>query len=343
MSKQTKLSRKSTPREENRITSIDQLLEHTKVDTDIWEPKNAKVNSWQVGTAETEETLIQVEVQLLPYEEKPEDETLIGLLETDLRKYSPKRFIAAKGAKDGNLLELSLPDFLGLTVIEDNGANIETATKLGTDKWNQAVKEMLTRANGANVSRILLPISSTFSLVDLKKNKGGWLPTFMNGAKLLTDAIEKFAQIAPVDVQVVFGDKRSTRDHFIGAYLSTWFKNHKGVTVDNNTLERKYYRFQKNLIGLTGNQLNPGRLPNIMATEVKSLWAETEFQEWHFGGKATTKETAREHNGCTVRQVSSLTKADALAPHKDRIVDNAKVEAFIYRPEGGIIGNFYAN
>lgn len=342
MSKQTKLSAKS-PREENRITSIEKLLKHTKVDTNIWEAKNAKVNSWQVGTSETEETLIQVEVQLYPYDQKPEDDVLIELLENELSKTAPKAFISTKGAKNGNLLELSLPDFLGLAVLEDNGANIKSATKIGSDKWNAAIKEMLTRANGANISRILLPISSTFSIVDLKKNKGGWLPTFLNGAKLLTDAIEKLAQIAPVDIQVVFGTGRSTRDHFIGVYLNTWFKNHKTVTVDNSTNERKYYRFQQNLIGLTGNQLNPNRLPNIMATEVKSLWAETEFQEWHFGGKPSTKETAREHNGCTVRQVSSLTKADALAPHKDRIVDNAKTEAFIYRPEGGIIGNFYAS
>ena len=340
---QTKFTKKAGKSEDKRILSIDHLLKNGEVDTDIWEPKNAKVNSWQVGTSETEETLFQVEVQLYPYEVKDEDEVLIDLLENSLVDIAPTKFMPTpKVPKDGNLLELSLPDFVGLEVFESKGNNTKEAIKVGEEKWKSAVKEMLTSAAGANVSKILLPINATFGIIDLRKNKGGWLQNFMQAAKLLTDAVEQFAQIAPVDIQIVFGAKRNTRDHFIGTYLATWFLNNKNVTVDNSTTAHKYYKFQQNLIGLTNDQTNPNRLPNIMAEEAKALWGETIFQEWHYGGKANVKENAREHNGCTVRQVSSLTKADAMAPHKDRIVDNAKAEAFLYRPEGGLIGNFYA-
>lgn len=118
-----------------------------------------------------------------------------------------------------------------------------------------------------------------------------WQKMFRIGRKLVIDAALRLSDLAPVDIIVVPGNHDHETVFYLGEILELFFRNNKNVNVDNRPTRRKYYRYDKNLLGFShGNKERPKDLHAIMAGESdsyleESAWSKTDFRYFYMGHK----------------------------------------------------------
>jgi hypothetical protein len=102
---------------------------------------------------------------------------------------------------------------------------------------------------------------------------------------------------------------------WLGHVIEQRFKNHPNVKVDNGQNPRKYYSWGKTLIASThGSEENLNLIGNLIATEARKQWAETEFCEVLVGHLHTRKDILHltdEKHGIILRYMPSLSGSDS--------------------------------
>ncbi len=230
-----------------------------------------------------------------------------------LESYSPKVEADYKQVQDAVVYEISLPD---IHYGKYTGQTLDEAE----EEYMNAIKELLVKAQGLNIERILLPIgndgmnSEGYSRATTKgtpqQDSAEWQETFVGYCNLMVRAINYLAQSAPVDVVVVQGNHDYERMFYAGEFLRAFFLNDERVAVDNCFDSRKYYEYGTNMIMFThGDKEKPANMPLIMATEQPMMFARTKFREVHCGHMH--KEMVNEYRGIKVRFIPSICANDA--------------------------------
>ena len=271
---------------------------------------------------------------------KAAKEEMIALLES----YSPKVEKDYNTVQDPVVYEISLPD---IHYGKYTGQTLDEAE----EEYINTVKDLLSKAKGLNIERILLPIgndgmnSEGYSRATTKgtpqQDSAEWQETFVGYCNLMVRAINYLANTAPVDVVVVQGNHDYERMFYAGEYLRAFFKNDDRVDVDNNFDSRKYYKYGVNLIMFThGDKEKPAEMPLIMATEQPMLFAQTKFREVHCGHKH--KEQVNEYRGVKVRFIPSICGNDSW--HKMMGYEAKRTgQAHIWSKERGYEGYLQTN
>ena len=229
---------------------------------------------------------------------------IIELLET----FSPKVEKEYKAVDDPVVYEVSLPD---IHYGKMDGQTLDEAEDLYMD----VIKDLMTKAAGLNIERILLPIgndgmnSEGFSRATTKgtpqQDSAAWQETFVGYCNLMVRAVCYLARIAPVDLLVIQGNHDYERMFYAGEFLRAFFLNDNRVVVDNNYDARKYYEYGTNMIMFThGDKEKPAEMPLIMATEEPEMFARTKHREVHCGH--LHKEMINEYRGIKVRFIPSI-------------------------------------
>lgn len=341
------------------ITNLEELLNYAKVDRAVWEVERWIANKWEMAAKMPDGKLVskplfQVKAWLRQRKQVVlAREALEGVL-AKLKEAGPT-FARRRGTPDsGNLLELSIFDlhFGKLCWGDETGQNYDS--KIAETTFIRATEQLLDRTKGTNFARILFPVGNDFFNVDNaaatttagtpQSEDGRWQKSFVAGRAAMVRAIEMLRQVAPVSVVMVSGNHDYERVFYLGDVLQAWFHKTPDVTIDNAPTQRKYFRFQKCLIGLThGNNEKHTNLPLIMATEKPHDWAETKFREFHLGHWHQKKELhfqpVFEQNGIRVRIIPSLCPPDAW--HKSKGYEGLRAaEAYIWNGEQGCVGQF---
>ena len=229
---------------------------------------------------------------------------IIELLET----FSPKVEKEYKSVDDPVVYEVSLPD---IHYGKMDGQTLDEAEDLYMD----VIKDLMNKAAGLNIERILLPIgndgmnSEGFSRATTKgtpqQDSAAWQETFVGYCNLMVRAVCYLARIAPVDLVVIQGNHDYERMFYAGEFLRAFFLNDDRVVVDNNYDARKYYEYGTNMIMFThGDKEKPAQMPLIMATEQPEMFARTTHREVHCGH--LHKEMINEYRGIKVRFIPSI-------------------------------------
>jgi hypothetical protein len=344
------------------ITSLDQLLQFTKVDLSVWEVERYVVNKWEMGYKDKNDEadklpLFQVKAWLKKRIVVNQTRELIKEMLKQFAQQAPKRPAIVRDCAlrtEGHLLEISIFDLhLGkLCWAPESGENYDA--KIAQSVFSTALERLISRAKGFPIGRIVFPVGNDFFNVDnaAQTTTAGtpqhedvrYQKSFVAGRKLMVDAILRLREIAPVDVVMVSGNHDTERIFYLGDTLEGWFNKTPGVTVNNAPTLRKYYAFGKCLIGYTHGHNEPHKnLPLIMATEKPELWAVAKFREIHLGHWHHKKEIfwqpVEEQNGVRVRIIPSLCPADAW--HRMKGYDGLRAaEAFLWHPEHGNVGTF---
>lgn len=240
---------------------------------------------------------------------KQAKEDMIAMLEA----YSPKVEPNYEPVTEPVAYEISLPD---IHYGKFTGQTLDQAE----EEYMRTVKDLLAKATGLNIERIVLPIgndgmnSEGFSRATTKgtpqHDSAEWQETFVGYCNLMVRAINFLAQTAPVDVIVVQGNHDYERMFYAGEFLRAFFKNDGRVIVDNNFDHRKYYTYGVSLIMYThGDKEKPADMPLIMATEKPMAFAKAKFREVHCGH--LHKEMVNEYRGVKVRFIPSICANDA--------------------------------
>ena len=267
---------------------------------------------------------------------------IVSLLES----YSPKveKDYASITKKDAITYEISLPD---VHYGKYTGQTLDQAE----EEYMNTVKELLSKAEGLNIERILLPIgndgmnSEGYSRATTKgtpqQDSAEWQETFVGYCNLMVRAVCYLARTAPVDVVVVQGNHDYERMFYAGEFLRAFFLNDERVNIDNSYDSRKYYKYGVNLIMFThGDKEKPAEMPLIMATEQPLLFAETKFREVHCGH--LHKEMVNEYRGIKVRFIPSICANDAW--HKLMGYQASRcAQAYIWNKDKGCEGYLQVN
>jgi len=231
-------------------------------------------------------------------------EEIISILE----EYSPKVEKKYEAVEDPTVYEISLPD---IHYGKLDGQTLDEAE----DVYMNTVKDLMNKASGLNIERILLPIgndgmnSEGYSRATTKgtsqHDSAGWQETFIGYCNLMVRAINFLAQTAPVDVIVIQGNHDYERMFYSGEFLRAFYINDNRICVDNNYDSRKYYKYGTNMIMFThGDKEKKAEMPLIMATEEPEMFAQTTHREVHCGH--FHKEMVNEYRGIKVRFIPSI-------------------------------------
>lgn len=241
---------------------------------------------------------------------------------------------------------------------EETGEDYDA--KIAVKRFRIALEDLIQKANGYNVDRVLFPIGNDIYNSDKAKpfpqTTNGtpqmddirWQKLFRLGIQLITEAVIRLSKVAPVDVVTVFSNHDHERVFYLGETLTAVFDNNKNVTINNSPKVRKYYQWGECLIGTAhGHNEKPDDLPLIMAQEAKEMWSSTFYREWllghlHHKQRKLTQET-KDYRGVRVTYLTSPSAADAWHAERAFVGAIKGAEAYIYNKDEGIIGSVMHN
>jgi hypothetical protein len=310
------------------ITTLEQLLAYSEVDSEVWEVDRHTINSWEVTTAEGQTyTNYQVKAWLRRKQGESLQDILAAFRE-DAAAHAPK-YPAVKRRKpeSGNLLEVSVPDLhFGLLAWGRETGGADYDIKIAEELFLDAVQTLVLSAQPYGFDRILLPIGNDFFHVNGADNATAagtpqdtdsrWQKSFTAGRRIVVAAVDRLRELAPVEVLIVPGNHDPERIYYMGEALYCWYNQCPEVTVDNSPQRRKYHRHGRCLVGFAhGDRMRIEQLPLLMAQEVPELWAATEYREVHIGHLHHSQvhgfQQETEHAGVRVVMIPSLAAPSA--------------------------------
>lgn len=265
-----------------------------------------------------------------------------------------------KISKTGNLLMPNIFDLhLGkLAWGEETGEDYDF--EIAKKRFNLAIEDLIGKASGYSISKILFPVGNDIFNSDRatpfsqttqgtpQMDDTRWQKLFREGHILITNAIQRLAKVAPVEVFMVFGNHDYERTYYLGEVLAAVFDKHPNVNINNGPKARKYYKWGCCLLGLThGDKERTSELPLIMAQEAKEDWANTWYREWFLGHlhhkqKFITQES-KDYRGVRVTFLTSPSASDAWHYSKAFTGAIKGAEGFIFNDKEGLIGTVIHN
>lgn len=335
------------------ITSLNGLLDACEVDRNHWKVQNFTVDKFDKAYNNGSDELVirpvfQIKASLVKQPNLPNLQLIGAGFQKKASAYRPMTArLPRRRSDEGLLYEINIADMhIGKLAwsMETGDADYDTAT--ATELCGEAFQELARKAP-KGIDKILLPIGNDFLNVDSMSREttggtpqdedGRWQKTFVAASDILTKSITKYlVPLANVEILIVPGNHDTQRSFYLGECLRHHYLSHSRVTVDNSPCLRKYFVFGQNLLGFThGDKEKVSVLHNIMAQEQPQAWARTSHWEWQLGHLHT--EILRISNGVIVRNLSSLSPADAWHASNGYKGNVRKAEGFVYKPEGGLV------
>jgi hypothetical protein len=311
------------------------------------------------GTYPIKRTLWHVSVKLRRKVPKNIFAAFEGLYEK-MKGHEPRydKLPALPKIHEPHLLEIGLFDhhFGKLAWGAETGEDYDM--KIAESLYLHAVQDLLARTQGYPVEKILFPIGQDFFHVDNSQNR-----TFNDtpqdldtrygkmielGTLAVIHAIDFLLPRARVDIIWVPGNHDRTTSYHLAREVKAWYRNCDRVSVDVSPKVRKYFMYEKSLIGFTHGDSEPHRdLPTIMASEVPDLWAKAEDRVWHVGHfhkKKEVRHTAADSFGnCRVQTLGALGGSDFWHYRMGFVGSKRCAEAFLWAAKDGYTGTFSVN
>jgi len=342
----------SLPR--TRICSLQELIAHCKVDTEIWEVDRWVCNKWEVGTASegkvVVEPLFQVKAWLKKKVNVENARNYIREMIEEAKQHAPK-YPPLKRVKadSGNLLEVNLTDhhFGKLAWSPETGGWGDYDLKIANDCWDTATDALLSRVSALKFEQAVLVIGNDLMHVDnqaLTTTRGTQLTTDTRFQKIypsvrraIIRTIDKMLPMAPLKVIVMPGNHDTNSSFCMGDSLECWYSKASDISIDNSPAPRKYLKWGDVLLMWThGNEGKLSDYPQIMAVEQPEAWGKTRIRECHTGDKHQRR--LEEFHGVAVRIMPTLCAPDEWHSKKGFVGNLRTSEAYIWNKQEGLIG-----
>jgi len=340
------------------IHTLDQLIEHCKVDLEIWEVERFVCNKWEVGMGVKASgvgkpivlPLFQVKAFLKKKTNIVDAKAEIEALKK-LALINPKRpsLIRSTFLPSGNMLEINMPDqHFGKLAwgVETGGPHYDV--KIATALHHKALNNLLERVKGFTFDEIVFVVGNDLLNSDDLESKttkgtivstdGRYQKTFTTVRDVMIQSIEKLRKLAPkVKVIMVSGNHDKLSVWHLGDSLECWFRTYNDVEIDNSPKYRKYHQFGKVMLLLThGDKGSRADFPLLMATEQSKMFGETLFREAHTGHSHQTK--VEEKHGVRVRVLPALCPPDDwMAENTFSVKNQRSAEAYVWNAVEGLI------
>jgi predicted phosphodiesterase len=342
-----------------RIHTLDELLEHCKVDKSIWKVDSFTVNKWEMGFKDSdgkaaEHPLFQVKAILKRDAVIASVQKELAFLKKEAMKLArvPKVIIRPSG-KSGNLLEINIPDahFGKLAWGRETGWEPYDTT-IAEKTYLRALETLLDRVKHFKFDHVLFVVGNDLLNSDdteARTTKGTvvttdvrYQKTFQIVRKTITNCIERLREIAPVKVMMVSGNHDQLSVWHLGESLECVFAKYKDVEIQNEPTYRKYHEHGEVMLMFThGDKAKRTDYPLLMAQEQREMWGRTRFKECHTGHTHMTK--TDEQHGVRVRVLPALCPPDDWHAEQGYVGNLRSAEAYIWNRNEGLIAQVFHN
>lgn len=273
--------------EGNNIKSLEDLVAYCSIDLNEWEATKFSVSVWDGKSSAKAE-----------FKRKVEEKAIERALENfilEAEKHAPKKFKYSRPKENGKLFILNIQDtHLGKRAESSETGWGDYNLEIAKNAYSDAVQQLMDFAPVNEIGTVMLIVGSDFihfeseavvttSLTRLESDSS-WYTVYNEGCKLITDTVSSLAERFKVEVMVVTGNHARLTEYALGSYVKAFFRNHENVNVDNTPLSRKYFGFNKNLIGFVhGDKIKLTDLPLVMMRENQAEISNYEQFSWLSG------------------------------------------------------------
>jgi len=339
------------------VRGIEDLIEMCNIDQTVWHIKEYKCKKWSVpmrpvegaplGTPPTIVDVYYVDAKMVRKVTIIDARNEIESLLEDAKKAVPARKPAAAGRPEGVMLELAVPDLhMGKLAWGKETGDRDYDIGIAEAEFLKALDTLLERNAHLPIAEVLFVLGNDLLNVDNRSSQTTagtpqdqdtrYQKTFGVTRQMLTRAIERVKQLAPVRVPVVPGNHDTLSAWQMGDSLSCYFHRTPGVTIDNEPTARKYVEFGKVMLLFThGDKGKHGSYPLLMAQERPEMWARTRHREVHTGHLHQTR--TQEFMGVRVRISPALCPPDAWHSEKHFVGNLRGAESFAWDRHEGLI------
>jgi hypothetical protein len=326
------------------VKTLDDLIRVCNIDTQTWQVDKWVANSWQMAG----EGQFQVKANLRRRVEMVAIKAEIEALKADVKAKVPSVKVKTPTKSTGRALEIAIPDLhIGKLAWseETGGANYDT--KIAEQVFDAAVDALIERTSSYKFDRVYLPVGNDFFHSDTKQGTttGGTIldtdsryqKSFIAGRRMITRAINKLMQLAPVEVIMVQGNHDCLGVWHLGDSLECYYHATPHVHVRNEPNPRKYVQYgQVMLLFFHGDKGKAPDWPLLMATEQPAMFGSTKYREAHVGHIHQSRVT--EFHGVKVRVSPALCSADAWHSENLYVGNLRGAEAYVWDAKEGLIG-----
>ena len=336
------------------IKTLADLIRVCEIDTDEWEIVAWKANKWDAAAKDerTQKLAIRPLFQVTATMRRRVDflrarHEVEALIAEAKAKIGPRPAPKRTRPPGDHLLEVSIPDLhLGKLAWSEETLGENYDIKIAAHLYRDALESLIARTAAFTFSRIVLPLGNDFFHADTMRGTttagtaldvdGRFQKTYIAGRKLITEAIERLRELAPVTVVMVPGNHDAMASFCLGDSLDCWYHATKDVTIMNAPAPRKYLEHGKVMLLFThGDKGKQDNYPLLMATEQPEMFGRTVHREIHIGHLHQLR--VSEKMGVKVRISPSLCAPDAWHS-ANHFVGNARAaEAYVWHPNEGLV------
>lgn len=348
-----------------RVKSLDDLIATCEIDLKVWEVERYVANKWEMGSNVDGVIVTEPLFQIKAFLKKRTASSITPAeiaseLKANLSELIKWHDHYPQEQTDGNLFVPNIFDLhLGkLAWGDESGEDYDI--NIAKVRFNTAMDDLISKSSGYNIGRVLFPVGNDLFNSDKafpfaqttngtpQQDDSRWQKLFREGRELMVVNILKLAQIAPVDVVMVYSNHDRERGFYLGEVLDAIFESHPNITVNNQPRNNKYYQFGKCLVATAhGDNIKPADAPLIMAQEAPEMWANTWYREWLFGHlhhkQGYITPTAKDYRGVIVTYLTSPSATDSWHAMKNYTGSIKGAEGFIYGRDEGKIGTVIHN
>lgn len=170
---------------------------------------------------------------------------------------------------------------------------------------------------------------------------GRWPSIVQRGTKVYRDLINLALQKhAKVVVKSSLGNHDLHSSLWLAMLMAAYFQNNTRVEIELPISHFSYYKYGKNLIGITHGTVKGDRLPLIMATDKSVEWGDSVYRVWFTGHTHHT--ASKEHPGCTVETLPAIASKDSWTAASG-YRSNRSMQAIVLTSAGGEHGRRTVN
>lgn len=326
------------------------IMQGHHLSIDDWDVVSYKSNFWQAQGKDSEKVLLyQSKITV-----KPKSRQGITLKDIEAHfeefksTYKPVKR-EYKFSQNNKLIEVTIADLhLGkLCWNAETGENYDY--KIAKQRFFEVICQNEQLIKQVKPERILFSWCNDFFNTDTPDNKTTkgtpqdndvrQKKMILVGYEMLVEAIEIFAQYAPVDTFVIMSNHSEIMEFCALLYIKAWFRNDNQVNVIVNCMPRYYYEYGKCLIGFSHSSFEANKnFGELMSVEVPEMWARTKYREMHLGHLHTEKlkNSILERGGVVCRWLPSCTGTDMWHAGSGYIGSIKRSQTFIWDRENGL-------
>ncbi len=314
----------------NRIKSLDDLIQHCEIDLNTREIDRHVINKWEVWAKDQEtgkiitEPLYQVKAWIKKKKEMSQRQMDNDTIE--------KLWMLWKNYHQNDINKSDYPliwNKLLEVCIFDAHINKLCIAEKSWNEWNHIIakevyldmiKSMLERWKQEWCNRVCFIVWNDFFQTDtLQQTTTKWTrvdastllyPAFTLWQEIIIESIWILRELWEVDVVMIWWNHDKASAFYLGQVLSARYRLVDWVTIDISIKSRKYYRFGRNMIMFAhGDWEKLKDLNSIMAIEQPSMRSNARFREVHLGHYHTQR--VYEQHWVIVRYMNSISWTDA--------------------------------